>query len=279
MSDEYNAKIIKFPDHVEIIKYGRPKRKPKQSKVRSTERKMRDEDEQEMYDYQQAQKIRRKIRYYCQSNDFDFFWTLTFDDEKVNSRDYPYAKKQLRAWLKYQRETYGKFDYIFVAELHKSGRIHFHGITNGFNPLLIEARSPKTNRLIKKNGLQIYNAPTWKKGFSTVSKIQDKNKTANYISKYITKDLMAIPTGYKQPRYFVSRGLQQPDITFEMMSGEELEKFTPDFVSGDLDIDTLAFEKTVSIYHLEENEHKEMIQTRIPETVIKSNFKSKKSYP
>lgn len=275
MSEEYNAKRIRFPDHVEIIKYQKIKKKPRPPTVKNIEPKVRDPDEEEIYQYQQAQKIRRKIRYYCQSNDFDLFWTLTFDDEKVDSRDYPYAKQRLRAWLKYQRETYGKFDYIFVAELHKSGRIHFHGITKGFNPPLAEARNPKTNRLIKKGGLQIYNAPTWKNGFSTVSHIQDRAKTANYISKYITKDLMAIPTGYKQPRYFVSRGLKQPEVDFLNLSDQDLADFTPAFISGEIDIETQKFSPTVSIYNLKENDQNELLQETRPETVIKSKIRSK----
>lgn len=275
MSEEYNAKIVRYADRVEVIKYGHVKRKPKVPTRRAIEPKIREPDEQELYEYQQAQKIRRKIKYYCLSNEFDLFWTLTFDDEKVDAKNYPYAKQRLRAWLKYQREIYGKFDYIFVAELHKSGRIHFHGITFGFNPPLSEARIPKTNRLIKKNGRQIYNAPIWKNGFSTVSKIQDKNKTANYISKYITKDLMAIPSGYHQPRYFVSRGLKKPEISFDLIADQKLEKFTPDFISGQIDMETFEFEKTISIYNLHENEQKELIQYNIPETVIKSKFKEK----
>ena len=32
---------------------------------------------------------------------------------------------------------------------------------------------------IEKKGLQIYNAETWKNGFSTVSKIQDREKRAS----------------------------------------------------------------------------------------------------
>lgn len=275
MSEVYNSKIIRFPDHVELIKYGSTKKKPRPPARRIIEPKIRDPEEQDLYDYQQSQKIRRKIKYYCQSNNFDLFWTLTFDDDKVNARDYPYAKQRLRAWLKYQRETYGKFDYIFVAELHKSGRIHFHGLTYGFYPPLTEARSPKTNRLIKKNGLQIYNAPTWKNGFSTVSKIQDKSKTANYISKYITKDLMAIPSGYKEPRYFVSRGLKQPDIVFKTISDDYVADFTPAFVSGEIDLDTHEFITNVSIYNLREDDKNDLYQDDKPETVIKSKFRSK----
>ncbi|HEO7283809.1 TPA: hypothetical protein VBE53_001886, partial [Streptococcus agalactiae] len=134
MTSEYNLKVINFGDHVEVIKYGYLKQRVSgNNRPTNHERQIRTEEEQEIYNFQQAQKIQRRIRYYCECNDFDLFWTLTFDDEKVNAKDYEYAKKKLRAWLKYQREKYGKFDYIFIPELHKNGRIHFHGITFGFS--------------------------------------------------------------------------------------------------------------------------------------------------
>lgn len=54
--------------------------------------------------------------------------------------------------------------YILAPEPHpKSGRIHFHGIfRNVPNWVLKEARNPHTNRLIKRNGLQIYNYNSFK---------------------------------------------------------------------------------------------------------------------
>lgn len=161
-----------------------------------------------------------------------------------------------------------------MAELHESGRIHFHGVTYGFNPPLTEARNPNTNRLIKKNG-QIYNAPNWNYGFSTVSIIQDRDKTASYIAKYITKDLMAIPTGFKQPRYFVSRGLKLPEIDFLNLSDQDLAEFTPAFISGEIDMETLEFSKTISIYNLKENSENDLYQDIKTETTIKSKIKSK----
>lgn len=276
MTSEYNLKVVNFGDHVEVIKYGHLKQRVAgNNRLANHERKIRTEEEQDKYNFQQAKKIQRRIRYYCECNDFDLFWTLTFDDEKVNARDYEYAKKKLRAWLKYQREKYGKFDYIFIPELHKSGRIHFHGITFGFSPLLIEARNPKTDKLIKKNGLQIYNAETWKDGFSTVSKIDSKAKTANYISKYITKDLIAIPSAYKQPKYFVSRGLKKPEIEFKQTDGDELQMFIPNFIVGSLYIEDQKFEKDVLLYQLELDDENNYFQKNKPETVVKSRLKSK----
>ncbi|MDW8509793.1 hypothetical protein RF505_07560 [Streptococcus mutans] len=276
MTSEYNLKVVNFGDHVEVIKYGHLKQRVAgNNRLANHERKIRTEEEQDKYNFQQAKKIQRRIRYYCECNDFDLFWTLTFDDEKVNARDYEYAKKKLRAWLKYQREKYGKFDYIFIPELHKSGRIHFHGITFGFSPLLIEARNPKTDKLIKKNGLQIYNAETWKDGFSTVSKIDSKAKTANYISKYITKDLIAIPSAYKQPKYFVSRGLKKPEIEFKQTDGDELQMFIPNFIVGSLYIEDQKFEKDVLLYQLELDDENNFFQKNKPETVVRSRLKSK----
>lgn len=257
MTSEYNLKVINFGDHVEVIKYGYLKQRVSgNNRPTNHERQIRTEEEQEIYNFQQAQKIQRRIRYYCECNDFDLFWTLTFDDEKVNAKDYEYAKKKLRAWLKYQREKYGKFDYIFI-------------------PFLIEARNPKTDKLIKKNGLQIYNAETWKDGFSTVSKIDSKAKTANYISKYITKDLIAIPSAYRQPKYFVSRGLKKPEIEFQQIDENELQEFTPNFIVGNLYIEEQKFEKDVSIYLLELDDENKFFQKKKPETVVRSRLKSK----
>lgn len=149
----YNAKIIMFEDHAEIIRYGINRTRVPSEQIDRNTRTHNDVDDEELQKQralEQAFRTKRKIKYYCQSNDFNLFWTLTLDDAKVNARNYTYSRQKLQAWLKYQREKYGKFDYLFVPELHKSGRIHFHGVTGKLSPPLVEARYPKSNRLIKK---------------------------------------------------------------------------------------------------------------------------------
>lgn len=270
MFDEYNTKIIRYSDSVEIIKYGkiRMRGSPDLEGIRPSGADNSKEAKAQRA-LEQAYRIKRKVKHYTLANDFNLFWTLTFDDAKVNASDYPYSRKRLSAWLKYQREKYGRFGYLFFPELHPtSGRIHFHGLTENFAPPLAEARSPKTNRLIRKNGVQIYNAPNWKNGFSTVSEIDDKAKTASYISKYITKELIEMPTAYNQPRYFVSRGLKQPEITYETWGKEQLQAFTPSFVVGDISTETRDFKPEVSIYHLDISEE-QFIQSTPPETLYK----------
>ena len=145
------------------------------------------------------------------------------------------VKKKIRTWLKAQREKYGKFRYIFIPELHKNGRLHFHGVTGGFSPKLTKARNTKTGRLIKKNGKQVYNVDSYQLGFSTIKKIDSSEKVANYITKYITKDLLAIPSGYKQPKYFSSRGLIKPIVSYENLERNYFEGLIPSVSLGHLD--------------------------------------------
>ena len=272
----YNQKKIIFPDgKVEIIQY-------EQTKVRIFPEKVDIENNQEKRDLtteekekrkvQQAFRIKRKIKHYCISNNFDLFWTLTFNDDEVDARDYAKTRKILQAWLKYQREKYGRFDYIFVPELHKSGRIHFHGLTKNLNPPLFDAMSPHTGRKIKKNGKQIYNAENWTKGFSTVSKIEDNTKTANYITKYITKELLEVPTSYHQPHYFVSRNLKLPEISYGESGDNNLEQFEPSFIAMNINIDTLETEKVVSIYNLNLDKDGKLSQNETIETTVKSKL-------
>jgi len=175
----------------------------------------------------------------------------------------------LQAWLKYQREKYGKFDYLFIPELHKSGRIHFHGVTGRLTPPLVEARYPKSKRLIKKKGIQIYNAENWQNGYNTVSKIQNKEKSANYITKYITKELIEMPSAFNQARYFVSRGLKQPEISYAEVTDSYFQDFKPSFVVGERNSLKNKFEADISIYRIDISEDGEMLQNSLLETVWK----------
>lgn len=267
-----------FEDHIEIIKYGKNRitvPSDKNDRNIKAHNDSDDEERQKRRALEQAFRIKRKIKYYCQSNDFDLFWTLTLDDTKVNAKDYTYSRKRLQAWLKYQREKYGKFDFLFVPEFHKSRRIHFHGVTGKLSPPLIEARCPKSNRLIKKNGMQIYNAENWENGFSTVSKIQSKEKASSYIAKYITAELIEVPSAFNQPRYFVSRGLKQPEISYEELSDNYFKDFKPSFVVGEKNLLDNEFKADVSIYRIDISEEGELIQNSPPETVWKlRNIKS-----
>ena len=120
------------------------------------------------------------------------------------------------------RYKYENFDYIIVPERHKTGELHFHALINGINEkeFTIAINNDKKSkyynqplqRVRKKSGekYQVYNLQSFSKyGFTDVEKIESPDKVANYISKYITKELV---TTFNKKRYWASKNLKKPLI-------------------------------------------------------------------
>ena len=162
------------------------------------------EEEKEYEKLKNLWRIKTKIKDYILSNDFNYFWTLTFKDDRY---DYDLAFKKMGKWLEKMRKKYGKFDYIMIPELHKDGAIHFHGVTGGLNALIVDAG-------VKHKGAKVYNCLEWEHGFTTLTKIRDKEKTASYVTKYVTKEMQNSIVEKGKKKYWCSRGLRKPDITF-----------------------------------------------------------------
>lgn len=155
-----------------------------------------------------------------------YFLTLTFDPERVNSNNYDDVSDALKKWINNMKHQNPQMEYVIVPEPHKSGRIHFHGLfRNVPNWLLTEARNPKTNRLIKKNGVQVFNLNNYKYGYSTVSVVKDLTAVSVYISKYMTKELLNL--SYKK-RYWSSRSLELPKVEYAMFNEESLKFYIDD---------------------------------------------------
>ena len=97
------------------------------------------------------------------------------------------------------------FKYLFVPELHKSKRWHFYGIGVNCDKLKFEKSG------IVKNGKEIYNINkrSFKYGFTTATRIESTEKVSNYITKYITKELIIMSKG--QHRYLCSKNLAKPE--------------------------------------------------------------------
>ena len=173
------------------------------------------EEEKEYQRYKNLYKSKQNIIDLAYENSLDIPWeyfvTLTFDDNKVNAKNYDYVVEKLTNWLDTIRRKNLSMKYILVPELHKSGRVHFHGIfKNCPNWKLVEARTLQ-GRLIKKNGVQIYNLENYKLGFTTISKVQNMEAVSVYISKYMTKEL--IDQDFKK-RYWCSQGLSRPKLQY-----------------------------------------------------------------
>lgn len=131
-------------------------------------------------------------------NDFDQFATFTFKNDRQNIDA---KKRQMAYWLNNQRILHGNFKYIVVPEFHKDGKsIHFHALLKGYNGNLV-------NSGIQQKGRDIHNITSFRNGFTTLVNIDDLEKVASYISKYLTKEM---PKFKNKQRYWCSNGLKRP---------------------------------------------------------------------
>lgn len=149
-------------------------------------------------------KTKNKLRDYARNNYFDKFWTLTFDP-KICGKSDDYRFEEMGKWLRKMRDRYGKFNYLAVPERHKSGQIHWHMMTGHFEPKLVDSGKEYRNT-------PIYNCSEWKFGFTNIQNVRSKKKISNYVSKYITKDLMDSPARRNKKKYWASRSLELPEV-------------------------------------------------------------------
>lgn len=150
-------------------------------------------------------RTKRMIKDYARNNDFNYFVTFTFDTKKVDSTDQATVLSATQRYTRKLRQQGVK--YLIVPEYHADGRkIHLHALIKGSIPLQDSGKLDKSKRTI-------YNVPSWQFGYSTAIKISNENegtlKIANYIVKYITKDLLI---NFDKKRYWVSNGLTKPTV-------------------------------------------------------------------
>lgn len=195
---------------------------------------------------------------YAFCNKFDYFFTGTIDPKRINSKSPAELLQPVQSWLKNYRSRYG-IQYIMVAEYHKKGGIHFHGLINFENLSLIDSgtksykgykkpmRDYKAIRLglNPEEGKIVYNIPNWRFGFTTCIKTYgDSCAVSHYISKYLTKDCSKIFGKF----FWHSRGLRKPDISVDTVdydsvcSKEYFGCYKYVFLRGDYNRQVFLFE-------------------------------------
>lgn len=153
----------------------------------------------------------------ARSNDWELFVTITFNPEKVDSFDYSLVGKKLNNWLTRMKKASPDMKYIIVPEQHKSKRWHFHGLFSNCS----DAFKLVDSGHLDAGGKVIYNIGAFKAGFTTATYVTDAKKCANYILKYITKDLVEVSKNKK--RYWASRNVNVPVQNDEIIINDELE--------------------------------------------------------
>lgn len=156
-------------------------------------------------------RAKMKIYDYAMSNDWDWFFTLTFSLKKVDRENYTECKKKLQKWLENIKERYApNLKFLFIPELHKDKKSwHFHGLVSNMTNVKFEmAVDPKDGNIIIHKGKVVFNCKNWRFGYSECTRIKDSQRASNYITKYVTKSNMALIEG--ENRYICSRNLNKP---------------------------------------------------------------------
>lgn len=219
----YNIKITSYPaiaeSEVKIFQHGIV-RKPKETKQIIDLNKIRTKEEIERSITSSLNRTKNTIYDYARANRWEWFLTLTFSPEKVDRYNYDECTKKLKNWIDNSLRRKNKdLKYIFVPERHDDGAFHFHGLVSNIAEDFMVDSDKKT-----KQGDTIFNLSTYRLGWTTATKVKDTARAANYITKYITKELL-IHTKNKR-RYWPSKNLNIGEIQeMNITDIGELENF------------------------------------------------------
>lgn len=170
-------------------------------------------------------RARARVRELALCNPWDCFVTLTLDGEKHDREDLAAFRQKLAQWVRNQRRLTGAdIRYLFIPERHKAGGWHIHGLMAGLQESHLRAfqlseHLPMAILKQLKAGNQIYEIPglTRAFGWTTASKIRDADRTASYITKYISKDIKATASIMESGGhlFFASRGLAGKRLLYD----------------------------------------------------------------
>ena len=184
------------------------------------------------------------------SNSWEFFLTLTLDPVKVNRYDYSECSSKVSKFFQNIKSRKCKdLKYIIVPELHKDGAYHFHGLFSNCEGLNFVDSGFKD-----KKGRVIYNFLDYSLGFTTATKVMDTFKVSNYITKYLTKELVLNTPNKK--RYWATRNLDKPVIEkIHYSSKDDFYSYKNSIKSISLSsktikVDVEDYQNTISIYEI-----------------------------
>lgn len=219
----YNVKVVTYDGEQDIYLYERPIGRYLKPVMTDDEKaEMREKRRTSVMTSDNMKRTRRRaiqtIYDYARANHWDLFVTWTFDPERVDRHDYDEVAAKMSNWLDNTRKnTCPDMKYLVVPERHKDGAYHFHGLMANVDVLPL-----KDSGVRDKKGRPIYNLSSYRMGFTTATKIEDSKRAANYITKYITDELICSTKNKR--RYWVSRNLERGEIEYSMTENREMIK-------------------------------------------------------
>jgi hypothetical protein len=166
-------------------------------------------------------RTRRIFFDYAKCNTFKISLTLTFDPKKhPKCYDYDYSLKKISTFLKNTKRKYGNFEHLFVIEVTKDGKHHFHALLTGFTgrmhelPLSVAQKAKRTRYNWPEDEYKHFKIDAWEQsnGFADAETIMSSHhdQAVGYAAKYVAKDLESSIHGKHRKRFFASHGLKKP---------------------------------------------------------------------
>lgn len=156
-------------------------------------------------------RARSMVLQYALCNQWDYFITITVNEENFDRYDLEPISKSLKQWFLDQNKKQGrKIDFLLVPEHHQDGAWHFHGLIRGVSSLSLcafpdDPYRPSLKRL-HDHGYKNWPSLSKKIGFVSLSPLRDPVGAGFYVCKYVTKEKAR--SGFYEHLYYVSRGLK-----------------------------------------------------------------------
>lgn len=165
-------------------------------------------------------RTRRRIKDLVMCNPWEWYVTLTLDENKQDRNDLQKYIKDLGQFVRnYRRKNNVDIKYLLVPELHIKGGWHLHGFfmnikEDDLRELTLKEKLPYKIRKELQNGRKLY---TWKQygdrfGYTVVERIESKDKISSYITKYITKNTVSTIKELNLHSFYASQGLKEPEF-------------------------------------------------------------------
>jgi hypothetical protein len=166
--------------------------------------------------YNNISRSKKSVKDIALCNDFNYFVTITIKNDynryNIDNAFYFLSKFCKKYKRKYSSKN-SPFSYIFIAEYHKNGAIHFHGLCSVPSNAIDFDLYPRTIRNKKDNKFyHCFSSSIFDEfGRNTFQPITSKAKISSYILKYITKDCIRTST---HRLYMCSHALKRADKTY-----------------------------------------------------------------
>lgn len=152
-------------------------------------------------------RAKNKIKEYALCNTWTYFCTLTLSSENGDRYDLKSFQSRISKWINNYNFRYKcNIKYVLVPEYHDDGAIHFHGLLEGI---------PFEHLSINKYGYLDWVKYKSSFGYISISVIRDNIRVANYITKYVTKDMAKRSAYLNQHLYICSKGLKKAIVIYQ----------------------------------------------------------------